>query len=66
MSSRKGKRTSASSTPGKLKGPNCKKSPGKIRMAKDTKFHKTDAKEFEKATAEIYKLNGMKYVAPTE
>jgi hypothetical protein len=59
--STKGKRTTASSTPGKMKGPNCKKSPLKVRLAKDTKFHKTDPKEFEKATREVYKLNGVNY-----
>jgi len=46
-----------SSTPGKMKGPNCHKSPLKMRYAKDVKFYKTDPLQYEQACIEVDALN---------
>lgn len=46
-----------SSTAGILKGDNCKKSPLKIRYARDSRFYKTDPLNYLAACAEIDKLN---------
>jgi hypothetical protein len=50
------KRRKNSSTPGSSKGPNCKKSPLKIRGAKDARFYKTDPEGFRNYGLEILKL----------
>lgn len=47
----------SSSTPGKLKGDNCKKTPGKIRYAKDSRFIRTDPQSYQRVwDEEIEKL----------
>lgn len=53
----KSKKLRPSSTPGKAKGDNCKKSVLKTRMAKDSKFYKTDPSNYMKAIQEINKLH---------
>lgn len=53
----KDQKRGSSSTPGKLKGDNCKKTPNKIRYAKDSRFIKTDPRGYQRVwDEEISKL----------
>lgn len=56
----KSRKLRPSSTNGKDKAAGCKKSPLKIRMAKDSRFHKTDPLNYTKAIEEINKLHDKK------
>jgi hypothetical protein len=57
---RKLKRRTGSSTPGKAKGDNCKKSPLKVQYAKDTRMHKTSPVQWMQAIEEIVKVQRQK------
>lgn len=48
----KSRKLRPSSTPGISKGMNCKKTQLKMRLAKDTRFHKTDPLNYANACAE--------------
>lgn len=55
----------ASSTPGKAKGANCQKSPLKVQYAKNTRLHRTNPAEWERACQEVQKMqneHGIKVV----
>ena len=46
-----------SSTEGIKKGMNCQKTPRKVRLAKDSRFYKTDPLNYLKACEETNRLN---------
>lgn len=50
------KKGHASSTPGKLKGANCQKTPLKRMYANDSRLHKTNPKLFLAACDEVNKI----------
>lgn len=53
----KAKAGRASSTKGILKGENCRKSPLKTQLAKDTRMHKTCPDQFAQVSEIVNRLN---------